>query len=42
MQISVVCPVFNTDPMLLSEAVGSVLEQAGSNDIDLIDRKSVV
>lgn len=36
MQISVVCPVFNTDPMLLSEAVGSVLAQAGSNDIDLI------
>ena len=36
MHISVVCPVFNTDPALLSTAVQSVLSQAGHNDIDLI------
>ena len=36
MHISVVCPVFNTDPALLSTAVQSVLSQAGHNEIDFI------
>lgn len=36
MQVSVICPVFNSDPLLLSAAVRTVLDQAGSHEIELI------
>lgn len=36
MFISVICPVYNTDPDLLMAAVYSVRNQAGNHDIDLI------
>lgn len=36
MDVSVVCPVFNTHPSLLAAAVGSVLDQAGQHSCELI------
>ncbi|MBV8073222.1 MAG: glycosyltransferase [Acidobacteriaceae bacterium] len=36
MDVSVVCPVFNTDPTLLQAAIRSVLNQSGSHSLELI------
>lgn len=36
MDVSVVCPVFNTDPVLLNAALRSVLDQAGSHTCEII------
>jgi glycosyltransferase involved in cell wall biosynthesis len=33
---SVICPVFNTDPVLLKAAIRSVLDQSGSHALELI------
>ena len=36
MDLSVICPVFNTDPVLINEAIRSVLDQAGPHAAELI------
>ena len=36
LDVSVICPVFNTDPHILGAAVKSVLQQAGPHGIELI------
>ena len=36
MDVSVICPVFNTDPDQLQAAIASVLAQAGRHTIELI------
>lgn len=36
MQVSVICPVFNTDPALIEAAVETVLRQDGSHDVQLV------
>ncbi len=36
MDVSVICPVFNTHPFLLAAAVSSVLDQAGPHSCELI------
>ena len=36
MDVSVVCPVFNTDPVLINAAIQSVLDQAGPHSPELI------
>ena len=36
MRISVICPVYDTDPALLEEAVRSVLAQAGGHELELL------
>ena len=36
MDVSVICPVFNTDPMLVNAAIRSVLDQCGSHELEII------
>ncbi len=36
MDVSIICPVFNTDPALINAAIRSVLDQAGSHNCELI------
>lgn len=36
MKVSVICPVFNTGPSVLASAVGSVLNGAGTHEVQLV------